>query len=233
MHRQSLWKKLKKQSYLLQRFISLFIRLYKILRYRNVSFGYATIISPKSTFEGNNYILHHTFFNGAIGYCSYIGSNCSINASIGRFCSIANNVKILVAKHPTSRFVSTYPGFYSINSNYSYCNKNTYKEHPVNLDESYPVVIGNDVYIGDGVTIIAPVKIGNGAIIGANAVVTKDVEPYNIVAGIPARPIKNRFTLEQIKQLETIKWWDKKDAWLMENAKFFNDIDVFLEKVRY
>ncbi len=91
--------------------------------------------------------------------------------------------------------------------------------------------IGNDVWIGENVTIIGGAKIGDGAIIGSNAVVTKDIEPYSINVGIPARKIKYRFQDNEINYLEKIKWWDKPQKWIQENARLFRDIKVFKEKI--
>ena len=75
-------------------------------------------------------------------------------------------------------------------------------------DNKGDIVIGNDVWIGYEAVIMAGVHIGNGAIIAARAVVTKDVPPYTIVGGVPARPIRKRFEEETIRKLETLKWWD-------------------------
>ena len=75
-------------------------------------------------------------------------------------------------------------------------------------DNKGDIVIGNDVWIGYEAVIMAGVHIGNGAIIAARAVVTKDVPPYTIVGGVPARPIRKRFDKETIRQLETLKWWE-------------------------
>ena len=75
-------------------------------------------------------------------------------------------------------------------------------------DNKGDIVIGNDVWIGYEAVIMAGVHIGNGAIIAARAVVTKDVPPYTIVGGVPARPIRKRFDEEVIRKLETLKWWD-------------------------
>ena len=75
-------------------------------------------------------------------------------------------------------------------------------------DNKGDIVIGNDVWIGYEAVIMAGVHIGNGAIIAARAVVTKDVPPYTIVGGVPARPIRQRFDEEVVQKLETLKWWD-------------------------
>jgi virginiamycin A acetyltransferase len=83
-------------------------------------------------------------------------------------------------------------------------------------------VIGNDVWIGLDATIMPGVNVGDGAIIGAKSIVTKDVEPYTIVGGNPAKKIKKRFSESKIKELLKIKWWD------LENEVIFDNIDVIL-----
>lgn len=122
---------------------------------------------------------------------------------IGRFCSIACGVKFLMnsANH-TLRSLSTYtfPIFYEAWG---------LETRPAEAwDNRGDIVIGNDVWIGYEAVILAGVTIGDGAIIGARAVVTKDVPPYTIVGGVPAKPIRKRFSEEQIAALETLRWWD-------------------------
>ena len=86
------------------------------------------------------------------------------------------------------------------------------------------VIIGNDVWICYGATILSGVKIGHGAVIGARAVVTKDVEPYAVVAGNPAREIKKRFTPKQIQKLLDIAWWDWPEEKIRENIKMLCNV---------
>lgn len=92
------------------------------------------------------------------------------------------------------------------------------------------VEIGNDVWIGSHVLIMDGVKIGDGAIIAAGAVVTKDVEPYSIVGGVPARHIRYRFSEEQIKKLLQLKWWEKDFGWIKEHYRDFRNINEFIAK---
>ncbi len=86
--------------------------------------------------------------------------------------------------------------------------------------------IGNDVWIGANVLILDGVTIGNGAIIAAGAVVTKDVPPYAVVGGVPAKIIKYRFNKEEIDFLEQLKWWEKDEKWLTEYGKYFNNVEL-------
>ena len=84
-------------------------------------------------------------------------------------------------------------------------------------DNKGDIVVGNDVWIGYEAVILSGVTIGDGAVIGARAVVTKDVPPYTIVGGVPAKPIKKRFSDESIKKLQSIRWWDWSKEKIAEN----------------
>jgi len=124
-------------------------------------------------------------------YC-YLGRYCYLTkVNIGNYCSIANNVSIGQGEHDLNK-VSTNSIFY----------ENAFEELTKNDCE-----IGNDVWIGVDSIIRRGVRIGNGAVIGANSVVTKDVPPYAIVAGSPAKVIRYRFEEEKIKLIENSKWW--------------------------
>lgn len=167
-----------------------------------------------------------------MGSFSYIGENALISSveSIGRFCSIARNVVMGEAEHPTS-YLSTSPIFYSRRywKEHDFM-KEYYKNNYQNLisaDKEIPnvtksfekITIGNDVWIGEGVFIRRGVTIGDGAIIASRAVVNKDVQPYEIVGGIPAKHIKYRFSEEEINKLINLKWWNY-------DIRDFKDIDV-------
>lgn len=119
---------------------------------------------------------------------------------IGKFCQIAMGTKFIMssANHPMSGF-STFP-FFVFGDEWS--------NYTPNLPPKKDTIIGNDVWFGHGCTIMPGVTIGDGAIIGARAVVTKDVPPYTIVGGNPAKPIRQRFPDDTIKKLLEIKWWD-------------------------
>lgn len=137
-----------------------------------------------------------------IGYGSYGGcfSTDTIprNVTFGNYCSIAPNVRIFRANHPIESF-TTHPILYNPACGY------------VSRDmlERKSLVVGHDVWIGESVIILPSVfHIGNGAVIGAGSVVTKDVEAYTIVAGNPAKKIRDRFNRSQVAYLEEIKWWE-------------------------
>lgn len=137
--------------------------------------------------------------------------------SIGSFCSIADEVGIFVGRHGrhTVDYVSTYPiGMLFGKSEKSVQSKTT--------QGNLSVSIGNDVWVGRGAIIMAGVSIGDGAIIAARAVVNKDVSPYEVVGGTPAKKIKMRFDEETIEKLLSIKWWNWDDEKIAQNLNFFN-----------
>lgn len=197
---------------------------------KSVIFQKSCVISENNFFEGNNNVggrIHKSY----IGYGTYIiGENGYIHdCKIGRFCSIASNCHIGLGDHALD-MVSTSPLFYS---SYSLLPNNfltksiPIKEHTIG-DTPYKVIIGNDVWMGYNVCVKEGVTIGDGAIIGAKSLVTRDIPPYAIAIGTPAKVIKYRFTPEQIKKLLNLKWWDKDIQWIKENASAFTDIDTFI-----
>ena len=132
-------------------------------------------------------------------------SNSSAKLTIGNFCSIAGNINVYLGGNHRTDWVTTYP-FGHIN-NHIFNNFNG-EGHPATKGD---VIIGNDVWIGQNVTIMSGVTIGDGAVIANNSHVVKNVEPYSIVGGNPAKFIKYRFTSEQIQKLLEIKWWNWDD----------------------
>jgi acetyltransferase-like isoleucine patch superfamily enzyme len=124
---------------------------------------------------------------------------------VGNFCVILNNVNIYLGVNHKSNLVTTYPFGYINNHRFNTFNGGG---HP--STKGY-VIIGNDVWIGNNVTIISGITIGDGAVIESNSHVVKNIDPYSIVGGNPAKLIKYRFTPEQITKLLEIKWWDWDD----------------------
>ena len=128
---------------------------------------------------------------------------------IGKYCSIAKNVWFYLGGEHHTDWISTYPFRIMFDM------ENKYKDgHPFGKGD---IVVGNDVWIGMNVKIFSGVHIGDGAVIGANSIVTKNVEPYTIVGGYPAKPIKKRFSDEEIEKLIAMKWWNWEEKKIKDN----------------
>jgi acetyltransferase-like isoleucine patch superfamily enzyme len=142
---------------------------------------------------------------------------------IGRFCSIASGVTILLGGEHNLDFISTYPFKVFLDG---------FEDSPKYAGTNGDVTIGNDVWIGTNALILSGVKIGDGAVVGASTVVTKDIEPYSVVAGNPARLIRKRFDEETIEELLRIKWWNWEIQRIRENLPILmsNRIGELVEK---
>ena len=140
-----------------------------------------------------------------VGDFSYFERHAeAIYTAIGKFCSIAANTRINALDHPLDR-ATTHKVSYRPNEYFRYLGVDAgYREKR----QSRAVTIGNDVWIGHGAVVRPGVKIGNGAVVGANAVVTHDVGAYEIVAGVPAKTIRMRFAPPIAEALQAMAWWD-------------------------
>lgn len=160
---------------------------------------YNDFVRDPRDFEKNN-VLYHYPVNGD-------------RLKIGRFCSVACGAKFLFASaNHTMRSLSTYP--FPI----------FFEEWGLDAadiadawDNRGDIVIGSDVWIGFEAVILGGVTVGDGAVIGARAVVTKDVPPYTIVGGVPAKPIRKRFSDEVISRLLKLQWWNWPEEWIRKN----------------
>ena len=163
-----------------------------------LTFVKPTITNPNIIVGDFTYFSDVDFERHVLHHYDFIGDKLII----GKFCQIASGVTFIMngANHQLNA-ASTYP-FYIMGWEQ---NAPSYNDLPLKGD----TVIGNDVWIGQNSTILPGVHIGDGAIIGLNSVVGKDVEPYSIVVGNPARFIRKRFDDELIELLQTLKWWDK------------------------
>jgi acetyltransferase-like isoleucine patch superfamily enzyme len=178
----------------------------------------------KSSLGKFNVIFNKTnIVSCAIGSHTYVQKNSTIiNAKIGKYCSIAPNVNIGPGIHKTNG-VSTHPAFFLKNTPLlkTYSSKDAF-------ESSKLVEIGNDVWIGQNALILDGIKIGNGAIIAAGAIVTKNVEPYSIVGGVPAKHIKYRFDDLTISILEKSEWWNYPEEWFEKNGSIMRNSSEFI-----
>ena len=143
--------------------------------------------------------------------------------TVGNYCSIAEGCICDGGFGHNTKFITTYP----LSVNMRNCGHLT--GHPVWKGD---ITIGNDVWIGENCLIMSGVNIGDGAVIGARSIVTKDIPPYTIAAGSPAKVSKKRFTDIQINRLLYIKWWDWDDQKIIDNAHLLmsDNIDEFISK---
>ena len=160
---------------------------------------YNDFVNDPTLFEKNNVLYHYPINHDKL--------------QIGKFCSIACGAKFLFnsANHTLSS-LSTYP-FPLFFEEWGLEKKDVTNA----WDNKGVIIIGNDVWIGYEAVILAGVTIGDGAIIGTRAVVTKDVPPYTIVGGVPAKPIKKRFSEETISALLEIQWWNWSEKRIAKN----------------
>ncbi|MCA6110160.1 DapH/DapD/GlmU-related protein [Bradyrhizobium cenepequi] len=158
-----------------------------------------------------------------LGDFSYLGPGCMVgDAQIGRFCAIAAQVRIGAPNHPIDR-----PSLHR----FTYCPE--YYSETAKRDREFfaerrgdRVVIGNDVWIGHAAIVLPGVRVGDGAVLAAGAVVTRDVAPYTIVGGVPARQIRERFNRDIAAQLARIAWWDWPFETIMARLPEFQSTDI-------
>ncbi|MBN2400389.1 MAG: CatB-related O-acetyltransferase [Candidatus Aminicenantes bacterium] len=174
----------------------------------------------------------HVFiaFGVKLGFC-HVGEYTRIrhfsiiyHATIGKFSSVGRNARIGIGQHPTN-LLSTNLIFYKKNPISNQWVK------PIEYIEYRPIRIGNDVWVGESSMIMGGVNIGDGAIVAARSVVTKDVPPYAIVAGVPAKVVKYRFDEETIRRLLEIKWWDLPDQEITNKLEAFTVFDITKDKL--
>jgi acetyltransferase-like isoleucine patch superfamily enzyme len=203
---------------------------------KNIEIRRNVLLNTRNEFEGWNVICDDCqILSSRVGLATYVGPNSKLSGvSIGRFCSVGQNLITGVGIHPSGIFVSTHPAFFSAakQSGFSFVKETIFSEHKyIYPGKEIITEIGNDVWIGHNVIIMDGIKIGDGAIIGAGSVVTKDVLPYTIVAGVPAKLKRYRFTEQQIEKLLTIKWWDWDFEKIKSQSHLFNNIELFISSL--
>ena len=184
--------------------------------YSNVSISdYCFLVNVK--LKGYNKVGKDcSISNSSLDSYSYITDRARVNnLKIGKFCSIGPNFQTGYGTHPVDR-ISTSPYFYS-----SSAQNNIFDTKKSFFQEYASTVIGNDVWIGANVFLLDGVTIGNGAVLAAGCVVTKNVPPYAIFGGVPAKLIRYRFGSEVIEELEKMKWWEKDNEWIKSNLSIF------------
>lgn len=165
------------------------------------------------------------FYRGKLGRYSYINRNSFISdTNIGNFTSIGSGCEIGGAAHAL-QWVSTSPVFHK----WGNIMKKNFTDNDFKIFKCS--TIGNDVWIGSNCMIKSGVVISNGAVIGMGSVVTKDVGPYEIWAGNPARLIRKRFDDETIEKLQRIEWWNFEDDKIEQYAPYIKDVGKFIENV--
>jgi len=183
----------------------------------NIYLGKYTEIARDCTLEN--------VFMGDYSYCCE--HSIMQNVKVGKFVNIAAMARIGATQHPIER--ASLHHFTYRRKKYGFGLEDDIEFFTAR--EKNRVIIGNDVWIGHGVTIMAGVKIGDGVVIGSGSVVTKDIEAYTVVAGVPTKKIKDRFPKEIELKLQEIKWWDWPHEKIKENLNdFLLNIDEFIEK---
>ena len=159
----------------------------------------------------------------SVGNYSYLGRNCTVaDAEIGKFCAIASNDRIGAPNHPIDR-----PSLHRFTYCPEYYNADTTRDAAFFSNRRADrVIIGHDVWIGHGVTVLPGVTVGNGAVLAAGAVVTRNVAPYTIVGGVPARLIRPRFAPDIAERLQLIAWWNWAFEQIIEHLSDFQSDNV-------
>jgi acetyltransferase-like isoleucine patch superfamily enzyme len=186
------------------------------------------MIDDSSTLGYRTTVYNHVRLrSSSIKDFSYVSDFTEINhAFIGKYCSIGSSVVVGLGTHPTT-MVSTHPIFFSPQQQAQVSFADT-----AFVKENMTTTIGNDVWIGSNVLILGGVSIGDGAIVAAGAVVTRDVEPYAIVGGVPARIIRRRFEEADIEYLLKEKWWDREPSQLEEHYRSFHALSDYKKVFR-
>lgn len=159
-------------------------------------------------------------------YSYLAGDNQIIYSEIGKFCSIASHVRINPGNHPMDRVTQHHMTYRRVEYGFAETDDSDFFE----WRRAHKCVIGHDVWIGHAAILMPGVRVGDGAVIGSGAVVTKDVEPYAIAVGVPARAIRRRFSDEIIEKLLRIAWWNWDRATLEERFTELNDVNAFAAK---
>jgi len=192
--------------------------LSKAIKKARLSAVQNSVVHPTSKLESGT-----SFYSSTLDRHSFCGYDCEVShADIGSFVSIANGVVIGGGRHPME-WVAMSPVFYEGKDSV----RMKFSTHPRAAPRR--VTIGHDVWIGRSAIVLPGVSIGDGAVVGAGAVVTKSVPAYAVVAGNPAKILRYRFSEPIVERLLRMRWWSKEEAELLRLGPLFNDVDRFLE----
>lgn len=158
-------------------------------------------------------------------YTYTAGDNSIIYADIGKFCSIASHVRVNPGNHPMGRVTQHHMTYRRAMYGFGEDDKAFF-----DWRREHRCIIGHDVWIGHAAIVMPGVQIATGAVIGSGAVVTKNIAPYEIAVGVPARPIRKRFSDDVIDRLMAIAWWDWDHETLKARIDEMNDLDGFIER---
>lgn len=199
--------------------------IYTKLKHRDAYIAFSSRVSPDSVLDSGVRV----FKGSTLGSCkvlryTYIGSDCDIaRTEIGPFTSFGPQVLCGLATHPLE-YISTYPGFYSDRASGA-----TWFGANHEFADLLPTRIGADVWIGARAIIIGGVNIGHGAVIGAGAIVTKDVPPHAIAVGVPAKVIRYRFERSLSQEIINSRWWEAPVSALRQASEFADRPRKFLD----
>ncbi|KAB8152154.1 antibiotic acetyltransferase [Kordia sp. TARA_039_SRF] len=206
--------------------ISYFISLFSLKKLTHKAVSFLAYWDKTSSFTKTSEIRRFAKLKSStVGRYSRINPNCKLaNTNVGNFTAIGRDTTIGLGKHPMN-YVSTQNIFYKKN------NMNNRWVKPINMEPTPPISIGSDVWIGVEAMILDGLTVGDGAVIGARAVVTKNVPPYAIAVGAPAKIIKYRFEQEVIDRLLEIQWWNFTDEEIDKYVEFFREEEITLEVI--
>lgn len=199
---------------------------------KNRGIAWSSRVSLSSQLDGMTRIFANTTFHGRLGYGSYIGEHSSLSANIGRFTSVGPYVRCNPGQHPyQAPYATTAPCFFSLNKHNlqnggTFATRQCYDEFAYfDKDQAVAIKIGNDCWIGEGAFLVGGIQIGDGAVVLAHAVVTKNVPPYAIVGGVPAKVIRYRYDEATIAFLQKIQWWNQPPSWFKQHWELLCNID--------
>lgn len=203
--------------------------LFSIKKLVNKHIGYNALWDTSTVFPNRVHILRGAKLNHVqLGKYSRIGINCKVtDANIGNFTAIGQDTIIGLGSHPTN-YLTSHSIFYK---------RGSWGWHeddwiaPIDFAKKKHIEIGNDVWIGRRCLILDGVNIGDGAIVAAGAVVTKDIPPFAIVGGVPAKVIKIKYTQEMVEKLEQLKWWNLSDEEITKIIDLFHKKEPQIEDI--